>query len=87
MAVAENAHNPTSDTFRDEKQVLAITRLSQATRYRLRLIGKFPEPYRISKQKKVWSASEIDEWIEEQKSKGQKTNPSPTLTKPKHATA
>lgn len=49
--------------FLTEKSVAEITTFSRATINRKVATGEFPKPFWISKRRKVWKGSEIEDWI------------------------
>jgi predicted DNA-binding transcriptional regulator AlpA len=54
----------TKDRFMREAEVHAMTSLSRAQRWRLELTGKFPVRIRLGGRTVVWSAREIEEWMQ-----------------------
>ena len=54
----------TKDHFMREAEVAATTTLSRAQRWRLELKGQFPARIRLGGRTVVWSAREIDEWMQ-----------------------
>ena len=56
--------NETKDRFMREAEVHSMTSLSRAQRWRLELTGKFPVRIRLGGRTVVWSAREIEEWMQ-----------------------
>jgi prophage regulatory protein len=54
----------TTDRFLREAEVAAMTSLSRAQRWRLELRGEFPARIRLGGRTVVWSAREIQEWMQ-----------------------
>jgi predicted DNA-binding transcriptional regulator AlpA len=54
----------TQDRFLREAKVAAMTTLSRAQRWRLELRGEFPARIRLGGRTVVWSAREIEEWMQ-----------------------
>jgi predicted DNA-binding transcriptional regulator AlpA len=56
--------NETKDRFLREAEVAATTSLSRAQRWRLELRGEFPARIRLGGRTVVWSAREIEAWMQ-----------------------
>jgi predicted DNA-binding transcriptional regulator AlpA len=54
----------TTDRFLREAEVAVMTSLSRAQRWRLELRGEFPARIRLGGRTVVWSAREIDKWMQ-----------------------
>jgi predicted DNA-binding transcriptional regulator AlpA len=52
------------DRFLREAEVAVMTTLSRAQRWRLELRGEFPARIRLGGRTVVWSAREIEEWMQ-----------------------
>jgi len=48
------------------REVVAATRLSKPTIYKMVRAGKFPRQVRLAEQRVAWLAAEIDGWIADQ---------------------
>jgi prophage regulatory protein len=48
------------------REVVAATRLSKLTIYKMVRAGKFPQQVRLAEQRVAWLAAEIDGWIADQ---------------------
>ena len=46
------------------KQVMEKTGLGQTTLWKLRKLGKFPNPHKVGLRKNMWYESDIDSWIQ-----------------------
>jgi prophage regulatory protein len=60
----ETPMSETKDRFLREAEVHAMTSLSRAQRWRLELRGAFPARIRLGGRTVVWSAREIEEWMQ-----------------------
>jgi prophage regulatory protein len=54
---------PDIDCFLRERELLAITRLSRSTRWRLEKAGQFPQARRIGPHSVGYLKSEIMQWL------------------------
>jgi predicted DNA-binding transcriptional regulator AlpA len=51
--------------FLTDKQVTEMTSLSHPTRWRMRKLGQFPEPFEISPRRKAYTEAQIQNWMKE----------------------
>lgn len=60
-----------SPKFLNIRQVVRLTGLSRATIYRLRVLGDFPQPRRLSSRRVGWRLSDVEAWIESRRAAGE----------------
>ena len=53
------------DKFLRPEEVVAITGISRAYRYRLIARGEFPKPMKFGERMALWSAAEIADWMQQ----------------------
>jgi len=51
--------------FYTDKELDALTSLTRNTRWRMRQVGEFPNPVKISHSRVGYPVTEIDNWIAE----------------------
>lgn len=56
-----------NDRLLKRPEVESMTGLSRSEIYRLKELGLFPQPYRITKKAVAWKQSEVQAWINERK--------------------
>jgi prophage regulatory protein len=62
MREAREADGPPSALLRRD-EVEAITTLSRSTLYRQMANNEFPKPVTVSRNRKAWRASDIQDWL------------------------
>jgi predicted DNA-binding transcriptional regulator AlpA len=58
------------DTIESPSRVAAMTGLSVRTIWRLRRLGKFPEPIQLSERRLGWRRRVIRQWLADREEKG-----------------